>query len=528
MNGYFQLWNNEQGTNIYLYPPTEDGSLISINEVMEYLQYKNVTYESKVLIEAFRNLEHKKMVFLSPEKRYPEQEMLLVKMAQDKMTASVRFFAPSNSGEILSIPEIIRDLKSNNIIFGINESVLNQFVEHRQYCKDIEIATGVQPIQGKDASVEYYFNKDIKIRPTLNEDGSVDFFHLNTLNHCKKGDILARLFKEELGEPGKNVCGEIIKQRDVKKSTLKFGKNISFSEDKLLLLSEVNGHVVLVDDKVFVSDIYEIENVDNATGNIEYEGSIRIRGTVCSNFSVKSKGNIEIDGVVEGAFVEAEGDIIIARGMNGMGKGELKAGGNIICKFLENAKVSAGGYIQTESILHSHVMSKFEVVVAGKRAFITGGVVSATNKVTVKTLGSPMGADTIIEVGIDPSVKKRFQELQKDIVETQKTLKSIQPVLLATTQKLKQGVKLQPEQVKYIQTLILTNKQKQQQMEADMKEMESLQDALESSSNAQVIVTGEVFPGTKIAISDVSMVIKTSMKHCKFIKLKGDVLMTSI
>ena len=42
----------------------------------------------------------------------------------------------------------------------------------------------------------------------------------------------------------------------------------------------------------------------------------------------------------------------------GMGKGKLQAGGNIIAKFLENVEASAGGYVQTESILHSNVSAE--------------------------------------------------------------------------------------------------------------------------------------------------------------------------
>ena len=39
--------------------------------------------------------------------------------------------------------------------------------------------------------------------------------------------------------------------------------------------------------------------------------------------------------VVEGAIIEAGGDIIINRGVNGMGKGNLVAGGRVIAKFIE-------------------------------------------------------------------------------------------------------------------------------------------------------------------------------------------------
>ena len=176
------------------------------------------------------------------------------------------------------------------------------------------MAVGQQPRHGTDAYIEYYFNTDLSARPTLKEDGSVDFFHLNTISHCHEGDVLAKLFPEDPGDVGYNIMGEKIKPREVKKKKLKFGRNISVSEDKLSMISDVDGHVTLVDDKVFVSDILTVENVDSSTGNIEYDGNVQVNGNVCANFSVKAKGNIEVSGVVEGAQVEAGGDIIIEIG----------------------------------------------------------------------------------------------------------------------------------------------------------------------------------------------------------------------
>lgn len=85
--------------------------------------------------------------------------------------------------------------------------------------------------------------------------------------------------------------------------------------------------------------------------------------------------------------------------MNGMGRGVLATKGNVVAKYLENATVSAKGYVSTESILHSRVMAGTEINVTGRKGFITGGRVSAANVIRVKTLGSPMGADTIVEVG---------------------------------------------------------------------------------------------------------------------------------
>ena len=346
-----------------------------------------------------------------------------------------------------------------------------------------------------NAHIEYYFNTDGKARPTLKEDGSVDFFHLNTISHCQKGDVLAKLFPEDLGDPGKNVLGEPLKPRDVKKKKLKYGRNITLSEDKLTLTSD---------------------------------GSVEINGNVCANFSVIAKGNIQVGGVVEGAYLQAGGDIIITRGMNGMGRGELKAGGNIVAKFMENATAMAKGYVSTDSILHSSVQAGDEVTVSGRRGFITGGRVCALNNVSVKTLGSSMGADTVIEVGVDPTLKSRIQQIQKEIAEAARVVKSVQPLLTATQQKLAKGIKLSPDQIQYMKSLIALSQLKKKEVESKTTEMEAMQDSLGNLTNASVNVSGVVFPGTKICIGDSSMIVQGQMQYCKFIRTGGEVKMTAL
>ena len=77
-------------------------------------------------------------------------------------------------------------------IDGIDEAAVEAYLAKRNYCEDIVIARGKEPVQGKDARIEYFFNTDLSAKPKRNEDGTVDFFHLDTINHCKEGDVLAK------------------------------------------------------------------------------------------------------------------------------------------------------------------------------------------------------------------------------------------------------------------------------------------------------------------------------------------------
>lgn len=527
MNGYFRLICEERSTYLQVVPPTDDGENVSVAEIMEYLNNRNIFYDSKMIYSIAGKKEPMK-IRLNNDGHLEERESYKLEIAQDKMQASVRFYPPSKNGEKMTRSEFMSDLSFKGVKYGIQEEGIEKFFHDRKYCEDIIVAIGTPARHGSDAYIEYYFSTDLKARPTLKEDGSVDFFHLNTINHCHKGDVLAKLFPEDLGTPGMNVMGEKIKPRDVKKKKLKFGRNITLSEDKLTMTSDVDGHVTLVDDKVFVSDVLSVENVDNSTGDIDYEGSVQINGNVCANFSVRARGNIEVSGVVEGAYLEAGGDIIIARGMNGMGRGELKANGNIIAKFMENTTATARGYVSAESILHSTVQAGDEVTVSGRRGFITGGRVCASNSVTVKTLGSSMGADTIVEVGCDPTLKSKIMDLQREIAEASRVVKSVKPLLDALQQKMAKGVNLSPDQVQYMKSLIALSQVKKKEVEEKTVEMEDMQDSLGNLTNAQVVVTGVVFPGTKIAIGDTSMVVQSEMQYCRFIRTGGEVKMTAI
>lgn len=525
MNAFFQLITGSDVTALKVFPPTDGGENINVTELAEYLQLKNIEVgDWKVIYQAILNLNKPLVLPLSSVGRGAERECFSLKVSEDRMTAIARFYPPSNTGaSIIEKEEILDDLKFLNITFGYDMQEIERFLAERRYCEDIIVARGMEPVQGEDARIEYNFNTDLSMKPKRNPDGSVDFFHLDTINHCKKGDVLARLYKEVEGEPGKTVYGEPVKPKTVKRLTLKYGRNILSSEDKCVISSQIDGHVRLEGDQVFVSEVYEVENVGPATGNIESNGSVLVRGNVQSGFSIKAKGNVEVRGVVEGASVETEGDIVITRGMNGMGKGILKAGGSVILKYAENATIEAGTYVESDSILHSHVNAKTEVNVDGRKGFIIGGEIRATEKISCRTLGSSMGAATLVEVGMEPDQKIRMQELHKEIVEISKSIASIQPILVEVTQRLRKGEKLPQEQVQHVQSLAISNKQMTKRLEEAQQELDALEKRMQEQSRACVCVSDEAYSGTKISIGDVSMVLKSSISYCRFIKEQGSI-----
>ena len=527
-NGYFRLVNRTESFGLAIFQPLNGGERVRQKEVEDYLGGLNIPYDKSVLERAING--KKDEVILLGKGLCPEiPETYQMHVSEDGMTAIARFLPASETGRRITKDEFIKDLRFRRISYGIDSDILEMhFVGNGVFCTDLIIAKGDNPVQGADAKIEYLFDTELKSRPKANEDGSVDFFHMMTINHCRKGEVLARIIPEDPGKDGYDIFGHAIKPRNVKKETLKFGNNIRLSDDKSFITSEVDGHVSLIDEKVFVSSVFEVKNVDVSTGNLDFDGSVEIGGNVMENFEVRAGGDVVVNGTVEGAKIIAGGDIIIAKGMNGMGKGLLQAGGNVIVRFVENSRIEAGGYVQTEAILHSRVTAGSEIVVEGRKGMIVGGHIQARDKVDAKVIGAVMGGNTFLEVGVDPGAKNKCNGLQKSITENSKTIRNAENVLLGFQTKVKRGEQVTQSQVKYMKTVAKLITDKNEENQKLNREMEKLKELMKPDSRAEIIVRGQVFPRTTIIIAAAVKTIQTSFHYCRFIREHGEVIMVSI
>lgn len=524
-NGYFRLVSEPDGYGVALYQPRDGGEDIKLGELFGYLEGLGIDYDSKK-IEMLLMGDEDSVCHLNRGNcpNCPETYQLAVE--DEGMTVVVRFIPPSSTGKRMTLDDFMKDMRFRGICFGIkNETLRSHFNSAGIYGTDLVIARGQEPTQGIDAKIEYCFNTDMHRRPTKREDGSVDYFHMFTINQCRKGDVLARIIPELPGTEGRDVFGQPIKPREVRRETLKFGRNIELSEDKLNITSKVDGHVSLVDDRVFVNDVYQIEGVGVSTGNIDYEGSIQVDGNVAENFEVKAGGDIIVNGVVEGARVIAGGNIIISKGMNGMQKGYLKAGRDIVVKFLENTKVAAGGYVETEAIMHSTISAGTEVRVDGRKGLIVGGFIQAGVKVEAKNIGAEMGAPTILEVGVNPLLKTQYIRLQVAREELAKTIQNAEVVLQNFKQRMAEGLIYNDGQLKYMRSVEKLVRDKGAELEQINQRLGRFQAMMEIQKQSEVVVTNEVFPGTTIIIGDATRTIQSSFHYCKFVREKGEITM---
>ncbi len=533
-NAFFQLIQRDDGMYLKSYPAVDGGQPLKNDDIIQYLSKKQYADELDLLIikkfmdEASEN--DNAMVKIAEGTQLPENEYAVISVDAGKCMAKMRLYPPSNNGKRLSKTDLLDLIGQNGIKYGIIEKNVEMALKARLYCMDILIAKAQPPVQGTNAVIDYNFDVNKTSTPQMAEDGSVDFHKLDMIERVTEGQLLATLTPAVLGEDGIDVYGMPIKPAKVFIKTLKHGKNIHLSEDKLQMFSDVSGDVTLVDDTVFVSNVYEVPaDVGPSTGDIDYDGSVEVKGNVISGYTVKAEGDITVNGAVEGSTLIAGGKIVLKRGVQGMGKALLEASGDVISNFIESSKVNSGGKVISDAIMHSNVTAQSSVVVRGKRGLIAGGQVRSAEKIETKTAGSTMGTQTELEVGMDPTILDRYHIIEKNIKNLSEEKEKIVQNLQILNKRLKAKGKLDDEKMKMLKEGTLRIKEIDAEMNANSEEYDALELEIERYNGAGKIIVDDIaYPGVKLTISNVVSFIHTETHHSAFVREGADIRVKGI
>lgn len=524
--GYFQFAIKEDGLYFTVYPPKNGEKPATVADALFYLDKKNIVdCDTLKIKEAFAKVKNSAYtVKVSEGTSLSFREFGVYSMSPDLMVMEAVFYPPFEGAGMLTEEEIIKDITHLGVKNGIKKEVIQQFLSERQYGRTYVVAQGRPAVEGHDGFVEYKFNTELKPKPKMNEDGTVDFHTLENVNHIQAGDVVAVLHREDRGEQGEDLLGRPVQPKKVRHVVFRHGRDLSISEDGTKLISNVSGHVTLEDDKVFVSNVMEVVDVDNSTGDIDYQGNITITGNVLAGFSVKATGDISVSGIVEGATIIAGGNITFNRGVQGMNRAVIRAGGNIVSKFLESVElVEAGGNIETDSILHSKVIAKGSIKASGRKGLIIGGEVRSMMLVEAKNIGNELGTATVIGVGVDPAAKKRLDELQKNLQAMGNNKIQLNQIITALRKKQDAEGELPIEKKELLQKTMKNMLMLEKDLNEQKKEYEELRDAVSEDSNARIKVSGTANNGTKLVFGDQFMFIKQKYDHCQFIKERADI-----
>jgi uncharacterized protein (DUF342 family) len=528
-NGDVFVHLDDDGANLKVIAPVMKGKRVTKGEAMRALTAKGVIDIDENLVTSVVN--ESKGVYVrvgSFIRKYTNDSIVSVSVTDQEMKALITLMPPGPGGIDLAFETIVNVLKDNRVVYGIKEDFLRNFLDRPSYRVPVVVAEGSPAVNGRDAYIEYLF-KTTQKRAPIHEgaDGRVDFREINTIQNVVKDQPLAKKIPPQEGTVGRTVVGGYLPAKPGNDIEIPLGNNVHLGEDRATVISDINGQVMLTSGLISVEPVYTVQgNVNLKTGNIIFLGTVIITGNVEDGFSVKAQGNIEVKGSVEMADLEAEGDIVVQKGITGRNTGTVKAGKSVYARFIENAVIEAGNMvIVSDGIINSRVDALKRIVCKGKRATIVGGHLRAAEEINAKVIGSAVsGTETICEVGIDPKSKKELDTLIAHKGTIEREIDAIKLDFQTLNNILQQRKSLPEDKEIQMQELM----ERHRALLTEMKEIDEKISKIQELINGvkirgRVSASDKILPGVKVIIRDVVENIKNEHRATTFI-LENDLI----
>ncbi len=425
-----------------------------------------------------------------------------IEVSPDKMTASLFInetveYIRSHKDELAS--EVNKLLQDKRIIHGILPLHTDKLIP----AKAILIAQGTPPIKGADAQITYLEVPERK--PVIREDGKADYYDMNFIHEIQEGTWLGEKIPPQPGIDGMTIYGENISAPPGRDASLKYDRKSAYEveeEGKIVLRSRIGGVLEHTQGQISVNHHLPINgDVGIETGNIDFDGSISIRGTIQSGYAVIAKGDISIEGPegVSGAKLikSSEGDIYIRGGIFGLGETRVEAGGNIFVKHVNEANLSAGESISIGFYAIGSNLKATSILVDERKGKIIGGKAVAKKEILTSIAGNRLERRTELIVN---SVNKEeayahiqekaayLKDLYKEITKLEAQVYRLDELRLnsqqlAALEQVKQNLQHRQEEAAYID-----------------QEIKQMMNDLRNVGKEEIVVTKTAYPGTFIQI----------------------------
>lgn len=416
---------------------------------------------------------------------------------------------PSGTGKHVTEEGIKEALKANNVVFGYRDDMIKMIVNERKYSQKLCVAVAQLPVDGVSGSITYNFAKTVEAAPTENEKGFVDYKDLGLIRIIRAGDVIADITLPTEGEPGIDVRGGKIQQYPGKKAQFSVGTNTKITDDGLHIVAAVDGQLVFKSNAFSVDTTVTINgDVDASVGNINFIGDVIIKGNICEGFKVSSNSNITVSGEVNGATLEAGGNITIKQGCI---YSKITCHGNVSALFCERSSINCDGDISAQNYVICDIYCAGELITKASNGSIIGGKYVVLNSLEASNIGSKTYTPTDITLGDNAILADEKTQLEMKIAATQKKIDDLTMIVNFLNEKKKELHKLPEEKEEMLATAVRQRVISNVEIKNSQKRIEEINVYLGTKQQLWVKCKGYIYPGTRITIND--NVFKADMEY---------------
>ena len=523
-NNAYKLHYEEDGVHFELFEENILGRPPDMQEIAQYLKRKSLAGVDEGALLSLVSQGSGKAKIAPVQKENFIGEEIVIYISKDESEATVQLLPGEDGGTPLEFGAAKQKLLLAGISHGLDEVALANLLNDKDYDYSRVVAKSTPPQDGEDGKLVFHFETEKKsIKPKELEGGRVDYKSLDLYESVTEGQLLVSREYATEGTPGTTVKGRMISQRRGKEAILPKGKNVTINPERTQMFAKCTGMVEFVNDGVNVSSVYKVQgDVDMSVGNIDFNGSVHIVGSVNSGHVIRAAGSVIIGGVLEASEVYSGGNVEIKRGMQGMGRGKIEAAGSITLPYIERGVAIAGGSITVDACIQSIIEAGNSLYVKGKRGSIIGGRVSAAVEIVANTIGAVSHLTTDIEVGAMAQKRARLsfleQELARLATETAK-LNQLDAYLAKTKGK------LDPATWDKLHLSGIENRRVYTEQTAEYNdEIAVIQEALKRSTDGKIHVFDSVFPGVRITIANDMYRVNDNIQFTTFKYREGQIV----
>ncbi|MCZ2406933.1 MAG: FapA family protein, partial [Burkholderiales bacterium] len=343
---------------------------------------------------------------------HPVDAVVQVEVSRDAMQAQLSI-TPAQGGAPASEDDVHAALAASAVVAGIDAVAIAQAVQS-QSPDPILVAQGVLPIPGEDAEFLELIAAAPERTPKVDADGRIDYReHGGGIVLVETGALLMRRKPATPGTPGRTVLGKELPPRpgrDVPFADKLSGVAVS-ADDPNVLVASMTGQPVLVRAGVMVEPILHLPEVDIATGNIHYDGSVHVDGDIAQGMQVQATGDVIVGGAVDGGIVQAQGNIVVKGGV--IARARLQADCVVDVRFAEGSELRAGTELVVRQNAIGCELHALDRISVGRevptRGRLMGGAASAMMGIAAPFIGSADAGLTRLVLGVNPVLQERLR-----------------------------------------------------------------------------------------------------------------------
>lgn len=452
-----------------------------------------------------------------------------LEVSRDRLRAaiSLRNITEEELAEVkLSKELFLNYLQEQNIKYGLRYEAIETIVaQFPNGAFPILIAEGDESIAGSPGDIIHYFDTTTDVDRTGDESEDFDFRNVMRIPTVEEGEKLASIIAPTKGKDGRDVYGNKIPAKAGKPALLRAGKNVTFKEQTQAFYADLQGQVSLGNRRINVHDVYEVnESISMKIGNIDFPGTVIVRGDVPTGFTIKAAGDVKIFGLVEAATIIAEGSVTVSEGIAGLKTGTIEAGEDVQIGYINQGIIRARNNILVEnSIMHSECTAENDIIC--NRGNIVGGIVSAGGAIKANNVGNRMNTQTSLSFGMDYKLFERQRELESDLAKSVENKEKL--TILKNSYEQQNRAKMDSKMRVTMLRLQYSLERTIEQIESIQEELATLNATLGDVDRAYLKVLDKIYPNVIVSFGKYERMIDREYMNVTIVTDKNEILIKS-